>query len=93
MTKNNMRSKTVKLAIPVVSGFGISILLAALEAVHHNNVWGILQLPGLLVGGSIWGLDNGEYNFEIVMVIVNGLFYSILLFSGWIAGRALKLNR
>ena len=90
MSKNNIRPGTTRLAIFAVSGFGLSVLLAVLEALHHSNVWGILQLPGFLVGGSIWGLDNGEYSFEIVMVIVNGMFYSVLLFSAWIAGRALK---
>jgi hypothetical protein len=64
--------------------------LAGLEAFHHSTVWGVLQSPGFLLGMSIWGLDNGEDGFEVVMVIANGLVYGILLISAWLAGRAPK---
>jgi hypothetical protein len=81
------------LTVLAICGFGISILFAGLEAFHHSIVWGMVQLPGFLLGESIWGLDNGENGFEIVMVIANGLVYGVLLLSAWFAGRALKARR
>ena len=66
--------------LPVsAAGFSLSVLLAALEALRHRDVWMILQLPGFLVGASIWGVHSGGDTFEIVMVLINGLLYSLLL--------------
>jgi hypothetical protein len=66
-----------------VAGFSFSVLLASLEALHHSDVWMILQLPGFLVGASIWGVHSGGNTFEFVMVLIDGLLYSLLLLFAW----------
>jgi hypothetical protein len=64
-------------------GFGLSALLAALEALRHRDTWMILQLPGFLFGASIWGVHSGGNSFEAVMVIVNGVTYGFLFLIAW----------
>jgi hypothetical protein len=69
-----------RLVLVSASGFSLSGLLTALEALHHNVIWMILQLPGFLVGSSTWrGIDSGGNSFSAVMLAVNGLVYSSLL--------------
>jgi len=48
----------------------------------------ILQTPGFLIGASIWGVHSGGNSFEAVMVVVNGVIYSILFL---IARRLVRL--
>jgi len=70
-----------RLFLASAAGFSLSILLAIMEALHHRDIWMILQLPGFLVGASIWGVHSGGNTFEAVMVAVNGLstaFFSSL---------------
>ncbi len=64
-------------------GFSLSVLLAVLEALRHHEVLMILQFPGFLAGASIWGVHSGGYAFEAVMVVVNGVLYSLLFFMAW----------
>ena len=64
---------------PFSAGFVFSVLLAVLNALHPRDIWMILQLPGFLAGASIWGVHSGGDSFEIVMVVVNGILYSVLL--------------
>lgn len=60
------------------AGLSLSVLLAVLEALHARDIWMVLQLPGFLAGASIWGVHSGGYSFEAVMVVVNGVIYSVL---------------
>jgi len=62
----------------LVSGIAVSILLAMIEALHHSDVIGIAQLPGIVVG---WGIGATDAAFEITMVLVNAACYA-LLFGG-----------
>jgi hypothetical protein len=68
-----------RLWIAFAIGFSFSVLIAVLEALRHSVVWMILQLPGLVLGEAIWGLDSGGNQFEIVMVVANGFLYSICI--------------
>jgi hypothetical protein len=72
-----------RLFLASAAGFGLSVLLAALEALGHRELWMILQSPGFLIGASIWGVHSGGNSFEVVMVVVNGVIYSFLFLIAW----------
>lgn len=67
-----------RLFLASAAGFSLSVLLAALEALRHRDIWMILQFPGFLAGASIWGVHSGGNSFEAVMVVVDGVTYSFL---------------
>ena len=58
-----------RLFLASAAGFSLSVLLAALEALRHRDIWMILQFPGFLAGASIWGVHSGGNSFEAVMVV------------------------
>jgi hypothetical protein len=72
-----------RLLLAPVAGFGLSFLLAALEALRHRDIWMILQIPGFLVAESIWGVHSGGDSFEVEMVVVNGVLYTLLVLIAW----------
>ena len=55
-------------------------ILATIEALHHSNIIGIAQFPGVVIA---WEIAYGGSNFEVeaVMVLVNAMCYSAL-FAG-----------
>ncbi|HKO05147.1 MAG TPA: hypothetical protein VJW51_10375 [Candidatus Acidoferrales bacterium] len=80
-----------RLLTAFAAGFGLSVLLAALEALRGRYVWEILQAPGFIAGASIWGVHSGGNRFEAVMVVVNGVVYSfLLLIARWLVRLAQK---
>jgi hypothetical protein len=73
-----------RLLVASSAGFGLSMLLATLEALRHRDIWGILQFPGLVVAWGVTSGGNSSDSSEAVMVIVvNGAIYGFLFVIAW----------
>jgi hypothetical protein len=75
-----------RIFIAFVAGLTFSALLLVLEGrtvAGLRYIWGMLQIPGFIVGASIWGVHSGGNGFLAVMVLVNGFVYGFLLFVIW----------
>jgi hypothetical protein len=59
----------------LVVGFAASVVLAAIEALHHIDIIGIAQFPGTVIA---WEIAYGGSTFavEAVMVLVKTVCYS-----------------
>jgi hypothetical protein len=65
------------LVTALVVGFAASVVLAAIEALHHSDIIGVAQFPGIVIA---WEVAYGGSTFavEVVMVLVNAVCYSAL---------------
>ena len=79
-----------RVLISSAAGITISLLLFALEAHHHNDAVMLLQSPGFLTAAEIWGIHSGGQGFLPVMLLVNTLVYSLLVFAAWMMIRPVR---
>ena len=72
--------------IALSAGLSLSLLLLALETLTTpplRYIWARFQLPGFLVGASIWGVHSGGNAFLTVMVMLNGFIFGSLFLLAW----------
>src|SRR5258706_13590518 len=79
--KHEMTRK--RLLVAFSTGFGLSMLLATLEALRHRDILGFLQFPGLVVAWVVTSGGNSSVSSEAGMVIVNGALYGFLFVIAW----------
>ncbi len=71
----------------LVVGVAASVVLAAIEALHHSDIIAIAQFPGLVIAWDIGAVGSTS---EVVMVLVNATCYAALFGGSLLLVRTAK---